>query len=100
MSKIITRLSHEGITAPLHGDAKRWDLRMPKSGRMNVYGTALSVPRIFTGERRRRNDPRMPAISALVAGKQSIRLLDTISGRSTPIALHRVGRRGKVCSAG
>ncbi len=68
---------------------------MPKSGRMNVYGTALSVPCIFTENDNGGTIRGCPRFLALVAGKQSIRLLDTISGRSTPIALHRIDRRGR-----
>jgi hypothetical protein len=62
---------------------------------MNVYGTALSVPCIFTENDLGGTVRGCPRFLALVAGKANLRLFDSTSGRSGPIALHRVDRRGK-----
>lgn len=68
---------------------------MPKSGRMSVYGTALSGPCIFIENDDGGTIRGCPRFLALVAGKSSLRLFDSLSGRSMPIALHHVDRRGK-----
>jgi hypothetical protein len=68
---------------------------MPRNGRMNVYGTALSGPCIFTENDIGGTIRGCPRFLALVAGKSNLRLSDSSDGRSGRIALHRIDRRGK-----
>ncbi len=62
---------------------------------MNIYGTALSRPCIFTENEIGGTIRGCPRFLALVSGNSNLRLLDSSSGRSGPIALHRIDRSGK-----
>ncbi|MDM9621846.1 hypothetical protein A6U87_13585 [Rhizobium sp. AC44/96] len=67
---------------------------MPKTGRVAVYGTALSGTCIFTEEEGGGKIRGCPRFLALVAGKSRLRLSDAASGRSASIELQQVDKRG------
>lgn len=67
---------------------------MPKTGRIAISGTALSGTCVFTEEGSGGKIRGCPLFLGMLAGKGSIRLSDTSSGRWTSIEINKVDRRG------